>query len=575
VAVTLGARSIHIWDLLTGQLVTTLTSPDSHLNRAIACTRLEGRVVAVTGGVDGKIRVRDLATGKAIGSSGPTQHGPITAVACAHVAGQAMAVTASDDGTVGFWDLTRRRLLALRSRGHPVTSVACAVVDGRTVVAVTGAGDGGVWFWDPASRRPVASPLRTPGQDVGVMACLCSGGRSVAVTGGSDGTIRFWDVATGQPIGTPRSPGAGPVTSLACQEVNGRTLVVVGSAGGEVHIWDAGSPRSGADASAHSAPVSALASASVQGRRVVVSGGHDHMVRLWDGASGRPLSAPVDVGGVVFGLRWSGLPAGRMALSLRRSIRPSTHLGFAVTPFDVTCRRRRKTQQTLLTGDVRALAATTVDGRPVVVTANLPKDRLGVWDLSRSRLLRALPAPDLDLTAAPLVLACAQLGDDPVLIAASGRRPVRMWNLATGEPTGKPITDHSRIKELAAVTVSGHALLVGACQSGGVGVWDLDTAARLHSLMVFRPGPGEGVKEPFTAADVRVMTCGAADGRPMVAIGDAHAVMRIWDLLTGSQVDEFTFPDALSALSFTDNGDLLVGFGAEVAYLRRIPPRKA
>jgi WD40 repeat protein len=63
VAVTAGDGTAFVWDLTTGHCTATLTGiPDDGL-RAVACTVLEGRHVAVTGSAFQEVRVWDLATG--------------------------------------------------------------------------------------------------------------------------------------------------------------------------------------------------------------------------------------------------------------------------------------------------------------------------------------------------------------------------------------------------------------------------------------------------------------------------------------------------------------------------------
>jgi WD40 repeat protein len=49
---------------------------------AVACVHLDGRAVAVTGGVDGTVRVWDLVTNTSIGEPLIGRAAPVTAVAC-------------------------------------------------------------------------------------------------------------------------------------------------------------------------------------------------------------------------------------------------------------------------------------------------------------------------------------------------------------------------------------------------------------------------------------------------------------------------------------------------------------
>ncbi|HZS20312.1 MAG TPA: hypothetical protein VFA63_04900, partial [Pseudonocardiaceae bacterium] len=67
---------------------------------AVACAHLYGRTVAVTGGVDGTVRVWDLATSTSIGEPITAHTGAVTAVACTRIDGRPIAVTSGVDSTV-------------------------------------------------------------------------------------------------------------------------------------------------------------------------------------------------------------------------------------------------------------------------------------------------------------------------------------------------------------------------------------------------------------------------------------------------------------------------------------------
>ena len=72
---------------------------------AVACTTLDGRPVAVTGGVDGTVRIWDLRTRTALGDPLTGHTGGVAAVACTTLDGRPVAVTGGRDGTVRIWDL--------------------------------------------------------------------------------------------------------------------------------------------------------------------------------------------------------------------------------------------------------------------------------------------------------------------------------------------------------------------------------------------------------------------------------------------------------------------------------------
>lgn len=108
---------------------------------AAACAHLDGRAVAVTGGVDGMVRVWDLATSTSIGESITAHTDAVTAVACTQLESRPIAVTGGRDHMVQVWDLSTSALVnLLPAHTGPVTAVACTHLDGRPI-AVTSAED--------------------------------------------------------------------------------------------------------------------------------------------------------------------------------------------------------------------------------------------------------------------------------------------------------------------------------------------------------------------------------------------------------------------------------------------------
>ena len=128
--------------------------------------------------------------------------------AVAVTADGARAVSGGVDGTVRVWDLATGRQQA-ELTGHDGHGVGGGGhrgrAPGRSAAAATGRC--GCGTWPPAASRP-SSPATTG--TVWAVAVTADG--RPAVTGGDDGTVRVWDLATGrQPADAhrPRRPGAG------------------------------------------------------------------------------------------------------------------------------------------------------------------------------------------------------------------------------------------------------------------------------------------------------------------------------------------------------------------------------
>jgi WD40 repeat protein len=112
---------------------------------AVACAGLpDGRVVAVTGGGDGSVRVWDLTTGTPVGEPLTGHTDEVRAVACTSLPdGRMVAVTTGRDETVRVWDLTT---------GTPVTDAlpflgsarGLALTDDQRGVRIVVTGSGGL-----------------------------------------------------------------------------------------------------------------------------------------------------------------------------------------------------------------------------------------------------------------------------------------------------------------------------------------------------------------------------------------------------------------------------------------------
>ncbi|MFI6985292.1 hypothetical protein ACIBSV_42940 [Embleya sp. NPDC050154] len=118
-----------------------------HTVWAVACTRLGGRPVAVTGSYDKTVRIWDLADRRQLGEPLTGHTSPVRAVLCTQFDGRPVAVTGSTDRTVRIWDLRTRRLAATYLMPEVVGALTLAapgvlvVGCGRDVIAVDYGGD--------------------------------------------------------------------------------------------------------------------------------------------------------------------------------------------------------------------------------------------------------------------------------------------------------------------------------------------------------------------------------------------------------------------------------------------------
>jgi hypothetical protein len=181
-----------------GQVNTALRATlTGHTNgvAAMACTQLDGRPIAVTGGWDEMVRIWDLSTATPIGDPLTDHTNRVAAVACTHLDGHPIAVTTGADATVRIWDLSTATPIGDPLTGHTsaVVAVACTQLDGHPIAVTTGY-DATVRSWDLTTRRQIDQmDLPTAGQTLAVT----SVGGIVAGFG--------WDIVL-----LERTPGAQP-----------------------------------------------------------------------------------------------------------------------------------------------------------------------------------------------------------------------------------------------------------------------------------------------------------------------------------------------------------------------------
>lgn len=435
VTVTAFGHMVRVWDLATGRLIGHDRGAFVSHGRgafggvvsALACARVRGRTIAVTGSTDDPmVRLWDLESGRLIDAPLAGHTRDVTAVACTYVDGRALAVTGSADGTVRVWDLATALPVGEALIGHSrrVASVACTSLAGRSV-AVTGSGlDPTVRVWDLSTDQTISRPLTGHTGAVSAVASATVRDRPVAVTGSDDGTVRMWDVASGDPVAKPLTGHTRAVSAVVCTPWADRTVAVTGSSlDPTVRVWDLDSGRLlSTPLTGHTIGVSTLACTTLDGRTVVATGSlHEDEVLVWDLASGRPVTAPLT--------------------------------GHA--------------------GGVSAVACTFLDGRPVVVTGSSTYEvPLRVWDLATGR-----PAgmPPTQMSRGVSALACTMLGGRSIAVTGCFGGTVQAWDLASGKKTESFAARHGgAVSAVVLATIADRTIAVtGSSFDRRLRMWDL------------------------------------------------------------------------------------------------------
>ncbi|MFI8216640.1 caspase family protein [Streptomyces sp. NPDC085932] len=536
-------ETARVWDLGTGRALGEPIRGHGNWVMAVACTELDGRPVAVTGGWDDYVRVYDLASGRQLGE--PVSTGVWASdLACAVVDGRSVVVVASSKSLLLLDLTTRQRIGRLDRRIRRHTSyktVTCTELEGRPV-AVSTDRRGLVRVWDLARRRMVTE-LPESDDQASAVACALLNGRRVAVVGYHDGTARIWDLADRRPVGAPLAGHSFPLLAVGHAELAGQPVVVT-SAFDTLRVWDLPRGSFGRPTVGHTQRVLAVDHAVVDGRPVVVTGSEDATVRIWDVTPdfrSRAWSSGYDSG--VWWLRCrlvNGRPAvvsstrhGPVSVWDPASGRP------LYPPFEGD-------------GEFRACTACTeLDGREAVVTGT-KTGAVEVRDVATGETIRHFRVGDVEMYADYCVV-----DGRPAVVSTSRFHELNVKDLATGRMLGKA-ADQQPHRSLTAGRLHDRPIAVTTSEDASVQVWELPGCRPLGA-----PLSGH-TRSVWT---VRLAEC---DGRPVALTGSADNTVRIWDLDHRTTIDVIHLPGPCSAVSLSADGNLLAcAFGNDIAVFSR------
>nr|WP_144298922.1 hypothetical protein [Streptomyces sp. TLI_235] len=556
--------TLHWWDPVTGRKLGQAVTGHTGAVRGLTAAVLEGRPVAVTCGSDGAVLVWDLVEGKPVGEYRAGDDDRVISLATAPVEGRPVVVAGCTDGLLRVWDLASltlgRELLTVRTGN--VQALAAAVVDGRPV-AVTGHAEGAVRRWDLITGRE----LRTPGDDAedshpleadgdnsddtddGMRRCITLEVNAmthllatdpafecpVAISANAYATY-IWDLATGEQVGEPAGGFAG---AAALTVLRGRPTAVIGfGPRGPVAVWDLSAgghlhrPLTG-----HEGTVRGAATAVVQGRHLAVTGGDDRSVRVWDLAGKKePDSRTAADAGPVRKVT-TGIVDGRSVVVTGG---PDT----LVRIWDLDGGEQLCEALTGHTAAVEMLTVGTVGGRPALLTRDR-HEKVQVRDLTTREEVHGLSTSEY---TSPYIRSFATVEDRFVAVTSEGR----VWDLAARAWIGvRPKQGGA----LAVETLEGRNLILTGYRAETVQLWDLAT--------------GELVGPPLTGHTDKVSAgaVGLLDGRIVVAAGSVDGTVRAWDATTGQQIGTYTFPATVGGLAVAPDGQLVVCFGSDMAVL--------
>jgi eukaryotic-like serine/threonine-protein kinase len=397
----------------------------------------------------------------------------------------------------------------LRGHSGEVTAVVFSP-DGKTL-ASTGS-DRSIRLWDVASRRHV----KLVGPKVSSVA-FAPDGKTLALVGGGSQAVQLWDVAA-RCEGTAM-PHPVEIEALAFSP-DGKLLATCGR-DPTVRIWDAATRQQLDTLAGHTGGVKCVAF-SPDGT-TLASGGTDNTARLWDVAARRAIATLRGHTDWVESLSFS--PDGKTLASA--SDDTTVRLWDTAHGQPVKILRGHKTQLTSV--------AFSPDGKTFATGGG--EGTVRMWDSMTKEvtsLLRGHSAPITAVAFAP---------DGRSLVSGSRDGTIKVWDIAA-RPDPNILTGHKAWLSSLALSPDGKTLAVSDAdeQDNTVKLWDLASRQPVGIM----------------SGHKRAVCCVAfAPNGQTLATGSGDCTVRLWDVATKEQLQEFPHDGGVLSVAFSPDGKLL------------------
>jgi WD40 repeat protein len=252
-----------------------LCTLDGHTDSVASVALTADGRLALSGGLDGTLRLWDLTTGRCLRT---LTHSALVMSVALTVDGR-FALSVSDEQTPRLWELSTGRCLRT-FKGHTEAVTAVALTPGGRF-ALSASQDKTLRLWELASGRCLGT--FEGHTDIIRSVALTSDGR-FALSGGWDRTLRLWELSTGRCLRTLAAHEFF-VTSVALTS-DGR-FALSGSRDKTLRLWELASGRCLRALKGHTEWVNSVA--LTPDGRFALSGSGDSTLRLWELSTGRCL----------------------------------------------------------------------------------------------------------------------------------------------------------------------------------------------------------------------------------------------------------------------------------------------
>jgi len=496
-------RTIKLWSLSTHQVIAALTNHTAAVN-ALAFSP-DGKWLA-SGSDDHSLRLWDMVNGR--GSVAFTNFEDRVRTLSFSGDGRELAVT--DDYWVIIYDVVRQHEIArFFDQAGWIRGIAFSP-DGATLAQ---AQMRGVVLWDIAHRKIIK---RLKGHSDGVNCVTFSPDGTRLATGSEDTTVRLWDLTSNQTITTFK--GHRDMVNSVVFSPDGQTLIS-GSSDQILKAWDLSALRERDVLRGHTEGVYRIAFSPDD--KVLASASRDHTVKLWDVKSGQELATLT--GHTHFVTSVAFAPDGKTLYSgsLDRSIRV----------WDL----RTRQEVDLLTGHTKGIncLALSPDGRTLVSGTGWWNDmrtpgELIFWDVPTRK-------PLTNIAQAGMIYSIEFFPDGKTFVSLDQKGDT-LWDVAS-----RQILMSLKDRSWVAVSPDGRSLAVVG-PNREIELWDVASRRTASTL----PRDTESFALAFSP-----------DGKRLAAYNLTGQV-KLWDLETRRDTATLSGPDsAAPSVVFSHDGQTL------------------